>query len=406
MDSKNKFVFEKFEDFINFLNQENISEAVKIESLDSLQTLLGSKGMDSAGKRALSEIEMLSQQAGVALQAQDLTQISNVLGRLNIPDVTEITSIDVHKEEFSYDNLRAGQVQTQNGGKVGLAQFLTKANRENLKPLGVNKTPIVNKEKGRFDAPEKGDYIAGSGLIGNYIPVQVAGTFDMKEWKPEDPVKNSVLSWPGYVTEDAVSKKAEKNPKSLQVNYVLYYPIEITDDGQQYQTRTTETFVRPKTTISEKLKPIVIQEDLPLFVVDSAELTEDGKNAIIEALSNVATAESISIRGGASQEGTEDRNKELVKLRAESVKTFLADYFPNTKIVAETEGDIQPKDPDTDEAVRKTFRKITLNVNGTTLVKQKTTGDEVITTIKKETPRAQKVRIRAVTISINSDYIA
>ena len=410
--TNNKPVFESFNEFIKFVHSDAIYESVKIEDLSDLQTTLGSLGMNNVGKKALTEIESLAEQSGAIFSAADLSQIGVVLGKLTIPDVTDITSIEVQVEKFFYDNLMGGAVKTQKGDKVGLAQFLTQANKENLKPLS-GKIPNINLKKKKFDLDEDKKFLSGSGLIGQYLPVQVEGTLDLKKWKFDDPVKNSVIGLPVNYSEPVDREnyyyENSNNPSdqtNINVMYVLYHPISVGNNGQAYSSKKVETYVRPVPTVTEKLSPIVVQEDLPLFVVNTADLTEEGKIAIMQALSNVTTAKSISIRGGASQEGTPERNKELCKLRSEAVAEFLKPTFPDAAITAEAEGDIQPKTPDTDEKIRKTFRKITMNVDGTTLVKQPGTKDETITTINTVSKRAQKVLIAATIITITGKIIA
>ena len=414
----NKPVFESFNEFIKFVHSDAIYESVKIEDLSDLQTTLGSLGMDKVGKKALTEIESLAEQSGAIFSAADLSQIGIVLGKLTTPDVTTITRIDVSVEEFYYDNLMGGAVKTQKGDKVGLAQFLTQANKENLKPLS-EKIPQINIDKDRFELDGDKKFIPGSGVIGQYLPVQIDGTLDLKKWKFDDPVDNSVLTmsgdWQPISARDwKRSKYASTGPgwvdednfhQIIRVFYVLYHPISVDNKGQEYTSKKVETYVRPVPTVTEKLRPIVVQEDLPLFKVNTADLTEEGKIAIMQALSNVTTAKSISIRGGASQEGTPERNKELCKLRSEAVAEFLKPTFPDAAITAEAEGDIQPKTPDTDEKIRKTFRKITMNVDGTTLVKQPGTKDETITTINTVSKRAQRVLIAATIIGIESAFL-
>jgi outer membrane protein OmpA-like peptidoglycan-associated protein len=410
----NRPVFESFGDFVKFVYGDAIFEAVKIPDLSQLQTTLGSNGMDQAGKKALSEIESLASQAGVNFSAEDLSQIGVVLGKLSMPDLTQIDSVDVDVQQFEYDNLRGGAVKTQKGDMVGLAQFLTKANKENLKPQSVGKIPEVNKEKKRFELDENKEFLKGSGLLGQYLPVTIEGTLDLKKWKFSDPVKNSQISTPNFA--DPVSEESWKNKNlkgtasSPQTNihaiYALYYPSKIENTGQSYESKEVETYVRPKAVTTEKLNPIVVQEDLPLFKVNTAELTEEGKISISQALSNVTTAKSISIRGGASQEGTPERNKELCKLRAAAVAEFLKPTFPDANITAEEEGDIQPKSPETDEKTRKTFRKITLNVDGTSLVKQAGKEDETVTFINTVKKRAQRVTIKVAYITINASVVA
>lgn len=404
---KSKPVFEKFEDFLDFL-QNSVNEGVKVADLSNLQTLLGGYGMDATGKKAIANIESLAAQAGTSIAAADLAKISEAISKLAITDVTTIESVDVAVDEIEYTNLRGGAVETAKGQRVGLAEYLTKANKENLNG-GYGKVPGVDEKKGRFVYDEKGGFLRGDGLIGQYIPVESSGILDMKEYKWDDPVKNPIISWPAGWNEAPKTKKGnsspDQNPKNVQLTYVLYYVRTISNAGESYTSKEVETFVRPKSVETEKLAPIVIQEDLPLFKVNTAELTEDGKKAIMNALANVTTAESISVTGGASQEGSEERNKELCELRAKAVSEFLKTYFPTADIKPSGKADIQPKSPDTDEKVRKTWRKITLDVNGTSLVKTQTAGEETVTVVNNVNKKAQKAYIKAVTIGINGKYI-
>ena len=93
--TNNRPVFESFNEFIKFIYSDAIYESVKIGDLSDLQTTLGSLGMNSVGKKALTEIESLAEQSGAIFSAADLSQIGVVLGKLTIPDVTTITRIDV-----------------------------------------------------------------------------------------------------------------------------------------------------------------------------------------------------------------------------------------------------------------------------------------------------------------------
>ena len=405
---KNKAVFESFTEFVESVYGEAINEAAKIESLSGLQTMLGNMGMNEIGKTALANVESLADQSGASFTKEDLLQLSKVLGKLNIDDKTKVQSVDVTVETFDYDNLRGGAVTTQKGDIIGIGQFLSKANKNNLSPTGVSKRPVYDGVKKRFDLNSDEDFVAGAGLIGNYLPVQAEGTLDLKKYTFADPVGNPIIALPKNSTTPTKKqwKKDEDNAQtSINVIYALYYPISTTDDGQTYTSKEVETFVRAKATTTEKLTPIVVQEDLPLFKVNTAELTEDGKMAIMQALSNVTTAKSISIRGGASQEGNPERNKELCKLRSVAVAEFLKPTFPGTTITAEPEGDIQPLKPETDEKTRKTFRKITMNVDGTTLIKQSGKENETVTIINTLKKAVQKVKIGVAYININSKVI-
>jgi hypothetical protein len=266
----NRPVFESFDQFVQFVYGDAIFEALKIADLSDLQTTLGSNGMDAAGKKALSEIESLASQAGVKFASEDLSQMGVVLGKLSMPDVTQIDSVDVSVEQFEYDNLRGGAVKTQKGDTVGLAQFLTKANKENLKPQSVGKIPEVNKEKKRFELDENGDFVKGSGLLGQYLPVTIEGTLDLKKWKFSDPVKNSQISAPSFA--DPVTKETWKNKNlkdatatnpqtNLHVIYALYYPSKIENTGQAYESKELLIYARNPSMwvfLNESIHPLLV----------------------------------------------------------------------------------------------------------------------------------------------------
>jgi hypothetical protein len=84
MENNNRPVFESFDQFVQFVYGESINESTKIDSLSDLQTMLGSMGMDNAGKKALTEVESLATQAGLSFTTDDLSQLSIILSKLKI----------------------------------------------------------------------------------------------------------------------------------------------------------------------------------------------------------------------------------------------------------------------------------------------------------------------------------
>jgi outer membrane protein OmpA-like peptidoglycan-associated protein len=405
MDSKNKFVFEKFEHFVQFLEENVINEAQSFSSLTELQTFLGSNGMDKEGKQALSSIEELAKKSAIlagGFKKEDFTALALTLNRLSIPDVTEISDVTVKNSDLEYGNVLGGTVLTERGERVNIADLFTKVNKSNLD--SGYKTPIVNKDKKRFESNKDGDkeFYQGSGALRQYVLLDIPGKLDFKKWTGSDPVKGDVAgSWSKSEVEPASKKLIDS---SYQSTFFLYYPTGILPGkGESFESTELIETVRPVSTTSTKLEPIVIQDDNVLFDLNKSVLKEEGKAAILNALSDVATAKSIEVTGGASKEGDRARNEVLCKERAQAVADFLkSGSFKNAQVTVSDVADIQPADSKDPLEI---WRKVTLNIDGESLVTKKETGQEKVLIASNLSKKMDKLTFREVRIEISGSIV-
>jgi outer membrane protein OmpA-like peptidoglycan-associated protein len=399
----NKPVFESFDQFVQFVYDAALNEGLKVGDLTELKTALAAEGLDANGRKALGAIEEVINQ-GRGAQVINLNRMSNCLSRMTQTDVTEISSIDFDLQQFEYKNLLGGSVLDGAGKRIGFAQYLAKLNLANL--LG-SKEPYYDAKKKKFISNEKnnGDVLQGSGPVNQYIIVDNQAKLDAKVWRYDNPVKNQLLDTPqGFIgTPETVGKSGAD---SITTQYYFYYPVKIVPQGGvEYQSREVIQFVRPKTTTAETLKPIVIQDDNTLFDVNKSDLKEEGKAAILAALGNVASANSITVTGGASQEGDKARNEALCKERAKAVADYIKSTtsFAGSDVKVSDKLDIQPKESTAD---RKTWRKVTLNVEGEYLAPVDKTTTELVYMASEDSNKADKIIIAQAVIQLNSSVIA
>ena len=398
---KSKPVFEKFEDFLDFLNANVINEEQSFGSLAELQTFLGSNGMEAKGKIALSGVEEVAKKSSLGAFTKDnFNALALTLNRLSIPDVTEITSISVTHDDLVYKNVLGGTVVTDKGDRVNIADLFTKVNKENLNAM--NKAPLVNKDKKEWGVNKDADkeFLQGSGALRQYALVDAAGKLDFKKYTGADPVKSNAGK---YSLETPMSKKLDRG-NTYSSEFILYYPTAIVPAaGETYNSTELVETVRPVSKTSTKLAPIVIQDDNVLFELNKSVLKEEGKAAILNALSGVATAKSIEITGGASKEGDVKRNEVLCKERAQAVADFLKEgAFKNAEIKVSDVADIQPADSKDPLEI---WRKVTLNIDGQSLITSKETEQQKVVSAANLTKKMDMLKFRQVSIVIDGAFI-
>jgi len=396
---ENKPVFESFSEFLKFA----INEGLKVSDFTELKTALAAEGLDAKGRKALGAIEEVINQ-GKGDKQIDLARMNACLSKMTRTDVTEITGIDFDLQEMEYANLLGGSVLDGAGKRIGFAQYLAKLNLANL---SAAKYLYYDDSKKKFTSGEKsaGDFIVGSGPANQYIIVDNQAKLDAKVWRYDNPVKNQVLKTPsGFLS--APQPADRKGSDSISVQYYFYYPVKIIPQGGvEYESREVIQFVRPKTTTAETLKPIVIQDDNTLFDVNKSVLKEEGKAAILAALGNVASANSITVTGGASQEGDKARNEALCRERAQAVADYIKSTpsFKDADVKVSDKLDIQPKASTED---RKTWRRVTLNVEGEYLAPVDKTTPELVYMASEDSNKADKIVIAQAVIQLNSSVIA
>lgn len=397
---ENKPVFESFSEFLKFA----INEGLKLADFTELKTTLAAQGLDSKGSKALGAIENVINQ-GKGDQALNLSRIASCISDMTLKDQTEIDSVEFEVQQMEYKNLLGGAVLDAAGKRVGFSQYLASLN---LKNLSAMKDPYYDPKKKKFISNEKnnGDFLQGSGPANQYIIVDNKAKLDAKVWRYDNPVKNQVLPNITSGFPDAPQPADRKGSDSISTQYYFYYPVKVVPQGGvQYTSREVVQFIRNKTTTAETLAPIVIQDDNTLFDVNKSVLKEEGKAAIMAALGNVASANTITVTGGASQEGDKARNETLCKERAKAVADYIKSTpsFSGTAVNVSDKLDIQPKESTED---RKTWRKVTLNVEGEYLAPVDKTTPELVYMASEDSNKADKIIIAQAIIQLNSRVIA
>jgi outer membrane protein OmpA-like peptidoglycan-associated protein len=413
-----RFVFESFQEFLDFTN-DNINEAkIKFGSFAEVQTYLSSNGLDEAGLSAISNAQELSSKASDKLLFDRvLSNLGSALGKLNSGDETEITSIVVDVKDVDYSNLVGGAAITDKSmpgyldvdkvaGRVDLPNLLSLINKQNFQYKSVNWdkedkqfTPTKD-EKGRIT----GDIIRDTGAVDQWCLVATKGALDFKKYRDDEPVNNWAAKPEGVQVEPINFREAKKEKKAGEWSgtYILYYPTSIEPGkGSPYKSTELIEVVRPVARKVETLKPIIIQNDDVLFDVDKSVLKEEGKAAILNALSNVAAAKTIKVTGGASIEGTRERNEELCKERAQAVADFLkGGAFKNAEVTISDKADIQESGE-----IDPKRRRVILDITGERLVTSTKTETETEFSAQELTSKADKVTIRQVAINIISKFV-
>jgi len=123
------------------------------------------------------------------------------------------------------------------------------------------------------------------------------------------------------------------------------------------------------------------------------------------ALSNVASANSITVTGGASQEGNKARNETLCKDRAKAVADYIKSTtsFKAADVKVSDKLDIQSKASTED---RKTWRRVTLNVDGEYLAPVDVETPELVYQATEGVNKADSIFIAQAIIQLNSTVIA
>jgi outer membrane protein OmpA-like peptidoglycan-associated protein len=397
---ENRPVFESFSEFLKFA----INEGLKLTDFTELKTTLAAQGLSSEGGKSLAAIEEVIKQGEGKINLQP---ISNAINSMTRKDVTEITEINSDLQNMEYKNLLNGSILDAAGKRVPFAQYLAKLNASNLGASG--KSPIYDSSKKRFVHSEgdksQGDFLQGSGPINQFIIVSNEAKLDAKRYLANNPVKNPVLpSSAGFLS--APQEVGRKGSDVQSNQYYFYYPVKIVPQGGvEYSSREVIQFVRNKTTTAETLKPIVIQDDNTLFDVNKSILKEEGKAAILAALGNVASANSITVTGGASQEGDKARNEALCKERAKAVADYIKSTpsFSGADVKVSDKLDIQPKESTAD---RKTWRRVTLNVEGEYLAPVDKSTPELVYRATEGENKADLIVIAQVIFQFDTSVIA
>jgi outer membrane protein OmpA-like peptidoglycan-associated protein len=199
--------------------------------------------------------------------------------------------------------------------------------------------------------------------------------------------------------EDVEQVKYDKKESKIPYSIVLYgiKSIEIGEGSPMEGTALVreEILIGGEETVELDIK----NKDKVLFEQNKSELKQGGKDVISQALGIFTKISSIKVTGGASQEGSEERNKELCKLRAESVKKYLGE-LTKAPIEANPEGLIQPEDGSKEE--RSKWRRVILEVKGEKV--SPTIETKVVYNSSSEELKADKYTIAQMVLTFDVEF--
>jgi hypothetical protein len=349
--------------------------------------------------------------SGTKFEANEkgMMKIVDLLNLINLKNIShkyqEYGIVDTKKGKAEFSNVPKGEMQKR-GGFWGALGFKYKG-----------------KEKNKID---------GSGSSGQIYITDADKVITISEWTNTEqvtpysgvvPVKMSLdigqisrknLFQDPRVAGDDYRTKSKRNKRAdvAEFTFVFYCldpnSIQSKKGVLSYYTDIVPVEIPFKE--ADSTKTLEIEENGILFTTGKSELTEKGKKVIYNAITqNFSSVSKIEVTGSASQEGPssaspqeytaatyakdKEGNLKLAGERADSVVTFLKEIAPDTNPTA--------KDPEiqgeakTDEATRKTFRKVILNVTGTQIVPGKT-GTKTVYTPETGGIKADLVTIKEI----------
>lgn len=448
-----------FTEFINEAYSMMVNEA---RTWDDVKTLL-SDMLDDDAKKNLAYVEdLLASDARTSnkSKADILALAGNTFAEIISKDLdgtyTNIREINTEIRQLEYNEVIQGSVFVSKkfpmdseinfggkpvgafntrDGKMKVEDLLNLINLENLKKLSATSSTSSKKGKGEFSNINRGDKqtmifglvgkpgerkkIKGSGSDKQYYITKVESQIEIGQWTNE----NKVTPASGVDTQDMsmdVGRKFKENRGDIGKNvdkklkkageaiftYVLYSvdPKSIKNGKNKGADKSITDIKEVKIPVKQPdvTEKLEIQDNGILFTVNTATLTENGKKNIYNAITqNFTSVAEIEIQGSASQEGDRKNNEKLCVDRAAAVATYLK-TVTSAKITASTTPSIQPASPETTEAVRKTFRNVTLTIKGTKLVKGEQTEKTIYVPITGKV-KCDVVKINELTMNFVVD---
>lgn len=338
------------------------------------------------------------------------TQINDITYNKVIQGSVYVNKTSIMGETRSLAGKNLGKFPIENG-KMKLIDFLNMINIENVKKMAYYDAVDTKKQKAEFSNIDKREKKEGEGLwgklgfaeAGERKKIKYSGSQDqhyitanesqieIQEWKNNDKIKPVSGVSPVPMSMDyGIDRKSGalggvkvakgKKAGTAQFTYVFYVldPKSVNPGKGKGASPSFTDVKEVKIPVKEAdtTQTIEIQDNGVLFTVNTANLTEQGKKNIYNAITQEFNSVSeITIQGSASQEGDKKNNEKLCKDRAAAVKTYL-EGLTSAKITASETPNIQPASPETDEATRKTWRNVILTIKGTKIssgeIKEKT----------------------------------
>ena len=376
--------------------------------------------------RLIQGMVYVTKQSPIGTSVSETKFEANEKGMIKIVDLLNLINLKNIIQKYN----EYGIVDT----KKGKAEF-SNVSKDEMQKRGGLWGALGFKYKGK----EK-DKINGSGSSGQIYITDADEVITISEWTninqvtPKsgvEPVKMSLdrgttrrkrlVQDPTVGTKYKYKDKGNKRATKAEFTFVFYCltPKSIQPKKGVLSYYTDIVPVQIPFKEADSTKTLEIEENGILFTTGKSELTEKGKKAIYNAITqNFSSVSKIEVTGSASQEGPSSKqeytaatyandkagNLKLAGERADSVVTFLKEIAPDTNPTAK-EPVIQGE-AKTDEKTRKTFRKVILNVTGTQIVPGKTVTTTVYTPetggIKADLVTIKEIQM-TFTVSINLD---
>jgi len=440
--------------FTEFINEAYSIMVNEGRTWDDVKTLLSNK-LDGEAKTNLAYIEDLMKSDARPDYKEDILKsagesFSKAVAEVLDGKYTNITSIDTEINQLEYNEVIQGSVFVvptapmntnyslygsfnEEDGRMKIGDLLNLLNTRNISKLSSFITKANKKGKAEFDNIGKydrqqglwdvlhlsgeGRKIEGSGSQDLYYITKVESQIEIGKW--ENDKKVTPIS--GVVPTDMsmnIGRKYKNEPgkesktvdKELQkagtavFTYVFYTldPKSIKAGKNKGADKKISEIKEVKIPVKtpDVTETLQIEDNGVLFTVNTATLTEAGKKQIYNAITqDFNSVSEIEIQGSASQEGDIKINEKLCIDRAAAVAAYLKTVSSAT-VTPSTKASIQPASPVTPEAVRKTFRNVTLTIKGTKLTPG-TTEQKTIYVPKTAGVKCDMIKINEITMNFN-----
>jgi outer membrane protein OmpA-like peptidoglycan-associated protein len=392
-----------FDQFI-FESEGHINEAFTIKSLGL--ALVGD--IFSKSKNGDADFESVLEEAKETLDEWDKSKsISNwtpsmTVNEIELPSVIN-GNIQLIKEELNWSSYGKGYPEPtmegdwSEGEQANLLDVLAQLNADNLDKFNAKDPGSISTDgKPKKKKGDVGNVFEYSGAAQCNFLIRKRGGISLEKYFNGKALPNGVRT---EGLEDVEQVKYDKKESKIPYSIVLYgiKNIEIGEGSPMEGTALVreEILIGGEETVELDIK----NKDKVLFEQNKSELKQSGKDAITQALGIFTKVSSIKVTGGASQEGTEERNKELCKLRAEEVSKFLKTFVKGT-VEVNPEPLIQPEDGSKED--RPEWRRVILEAKGEKV--SPTIEKKIVYNSSSEELKADKYTIAQMVLTFDVEF--
>jgi outer membrane protein OmpA-like peptidoglycan-associated protein len=340
-----------------------------------------SKDLDKMDKRGKYETQVTSNEIVLdsVLQGKVYTRSAQTLkamsGYLKMPNYNDLSSNSMND----------------------VLNILACLNGENIESF--NPADIDSKKKRLHSYDDKKEIVNNSGISKQRILIKEKGGITIERALVSKGAVPSDMNKEGLEGVEFTKWDKEKKDADYTMMFYVIKDIEPGAGSPMKASTLVEEEIPVGGDVTVKLEILNGDPENPvLFDQNKSILKEAGKKNILASLGQFTKISSIVVTGGASQEGSEERNKELCKLRASAVAEYLK-TISKAKIEAKDEGVIQPKE---DKSDRKSWRRVILEVKGETSVPN--TDKEIVYNTSVDEINADKYTIAQIAMNFKFTY--